>query len=312
MTHEILVGDCLKKLKEIESRSIQTVVTSPPYFKLRNYGHDDQIGQEDSPGEYISALVGVFREIRRVLKDDGTAWLNIGDSYVPTKSKTLGKLKAKDLFGFPHRVAFALQDDGWYLRSEIIWHKPNPMPESVTDRPSRNHEMMFMLTKNAKYYYDCDAIRKPMKSDTPQNRRDIERMRQGRREFDGKRKIAGKGAGQNAFIAGDIEKGRNARTVWTITTKPVRGAHFAVFPPELVEPCILAGSAVGDTVLDPFAGSGTTLGVAVKHGRHAVGIELNPEYAALIPARIEKICGHKVQKDTTIIPPPTFDTLFGE
>src|SRR5690606_37507578 len=289
--------------------SVQTVVTSPPYFGLRDYGVDGQIGLEQTPEEYVAKLVEVFRGIRKVLRPDGTVWLNLGDSYwnsngfarasaewqrkgrndAPANDRRLPKhdiLKVKDLIGIPWRVAFALQADGWYLRSDIIWAKPNPMPESVTDRPTKAHEFIFLMSKSPRYYYDADAIGEPIQTDPSE--RYLERAR-----------ITGRGSQGAALARGnDRDKSggfpvrdpanptRNARSVWTITTRPYPGAHFATFPPELAERCVLAGCPKGGTVLDPFAGSGTTGMVATGHGRHAVLIELNPDYAELIRDRI--------------------------
>lgn len=245
-----------------------TCVTSPPYFGLRDYGHAGQIGLEDGLEEYVDQLVQVFREVWRVLRDDGTLWLNLGDSYAGaglgggtqkqgiraypkgntvqarTGARRVGNLKPKDLMGVPWRVAFALQDDGWFLRSDVIWHKPNPMPESIKDRPTKAHEYLFLFAKSERYFYDADAIK-----------------------------------GQTT---------RNKRSVWTVTTKPYKGAHFATYPPELIEPCILAGSTEGGTVLDPFTGSGTTGAVAIKHGRRFIGTELNPEYGELARERMTR------------------------
>lgn len=251
----------------IEDKSVHTVVTSPPYWGLRDYGIDGQLGLEPTPEEYCNSMVAVFREIRRVLHDDGTVWLNLGDSYSSgsrttttndsfrgdtlvntTRTPVVKGIKPKDLVGIPWRVAFALQADGWYLRSDIIWSKPNPMPESVQDRPTKAHEYIFLLTKSQKYYYDADAIREPSSDD-----------------------------------------GRNKRSVWEVTTKPYAEAHFATFPEKLVEPCILAGCPAGGTVLDPFVGSGTTLAVAQRLGRRGVGADINEEYLSLARNRLEKI-----------------------
>ena len=306
MKSTILIGDVRKRLSEIPSESVRTCVTSPPYFGLRDYGHDGQIGLEQTPEAYVAELVEVFREVRRVLADDGTLWLNLGDSYAGsgkganadgsvtatgkqathkgttlgtfTKSFTGDGLKPKDLIGIPWRVAFALQQDGWYLRSDIIWHKPNPMPESVTDRPTKSHEYVFLLSKSAKYYYDHEAVKEPAVHSADR------RSGEGRLTYDGKRQ-GDKGTGQEAFVS--IVDKRNKRDVWTINTKPFKGAHFAVMPKALVEPCVLAGSAEGDTVLDPFTGSGTVAVVANRHGRNFVGTELNPEYAEIAKARIK-------------------------
>ena len=275
MTVTILPGDCRRVLATLPAASLQTCVTSPPYFGLRDYGADGQIGLEPTPAEYVDELVAVFREVRRVLKDDGTLWLNLGDSYAamrdskatpdtlrgdsdgtlvkkgfaanrnPATLKAAG-LKHKDLIGIPWRVAFALQADGWYLRQDIIWHKPNPMPESVTDRCTKAHEYLFLLAKSERYYYDSDAIAEPALNDDSRNR----------------------------------------RSVWTVPTKPFSGAHFATFPPDLIAPCILAGSRTGDVVLDPFGGAGTTGLVADRLGRDATLIELNPEYVGIAERRL--------------------------
>ena len=293
------LGDCLETLKTLPDCSVQTCVTSPPYYGLRDYGVEGQIGLEESPEAYVAKLVAVFREVKRVLKDDGTVWLNLGDSYAgsgkggqseekrsenwqPTyinKGMTYG-LKPKDLIGIPWLVAFALRADGWWLRSDIIWAKPNPMPESVTDRPTKSHEYIFLLTKSARYYYDADAIKEPSNcSGDP-------RAGYGRLHYRGKREgIAG--TGNENFVL--ITETRNKRDVWTVTTKPYKEAHFATFPPDLIEPCILAGSRPGDTVLDPFNGSGTTGEVAIKHHRNYIGCELNPEYIELTNRRLAKV-----------------------
>ena len=257
---------------------------------------DSQIGLEQTPDEYVAQMVAVFREVRRVLKDDGTLWLNLGDSYAGNNSrasnngragfgtkregvftKTGEGLKDKDLVGIPWRVAFALQADGWWLRQDIIWHKPNPMPESVTDRCTKAHEYIFLLTKSAKYRFDHHAIQEPAKWS------DDKRAGKGRLTYDGKRQ-GEQGTGQEAFVA--IKDMRNRRSVWTVATKPFRGAHFAVMPETLVEPCILAASQPGDTILDPFTGSGTVACVALRHDRQFIGTELNPEYVNIAQQRI--------------------------
>ena len=286
----------------------QTCVTSPPYFGLRDYGHDGQIGLEGSVGDYVTALVAVFAEVRRVLADDGTLWLNLGDSYYPHGGSRGNKnpagdtlrgrknnyqpapkiqnadntIKAKDLLGIPWRVAFALQADGWYLRSEVIWHKPNPMPESVTDRPTKSHETIFLLSKQERYFYDAEAIKEPAVS------KDDKRNGGGRHTYSGKRS-ENDGLVQQSFVT--VTDTRNKRSVWTVTTKGYKGAHFATYPPELIEPCVLAGSREGDTVLDPFSGSGTTGEVALLHNRNYVGTELNPEYADISVNRITNAIG---------------------
>ena len=287
-------GDCLEILRTLPTESVNCCVTSPPYYGLRDYGVSGQIGLEQSPEEYVAKLVDVFREVRRVLRDDGSFWLNLGDSYAANRgyqvpdnkhidvgnSKGMNAtsigLKPKDLIGTPWRVAFALQADGWYLRQDIIWHKPNPMPESVKDRCTKAHEYVFLLSKSARYFYDCEAV----KEDGPT----YIRKASGYNGFD----ATHIGNNQKGGFADKdtVTHGRNKRSVWTIPTKPYKGAHFATFPPALVEPCILAGCPAGGTVIDPFFGSGTVGAVAVKHGRDFVGIELNPEYIALAEKRI--------------------------
>ncbi len=264
----IHTGNCLDILPTLPAQSVHCVVTSPPYWRLRDYGHADQIGQERTPHKYVEKMVAVFREVRRVLRDDGTVWLNLGDTY---GSK-------KQLVGTPWRVAFALQDDGWYLRQDIIWHKPNPMPESVTDRCTKAHEYVFLLTKQPRYYYDAEAVKE---ENSPTSKMG------GVYANDSKQTQCGNGhSGIAAEGKINIWAGRNRRSVWTVTTSPYKGAHFATMPPKLVEPCVLAGCPVGGVVLDPFAGSGTTGAVAVGHGRNFVGIELNPAYVALAEERI--------------------------
>ena len=265
--YEIVVGDCLKELKKYESLQFQTCVTSPPYWGLRDYEISGQIGAEANLHDYINMMVEVFREIKRVLKNDGTLWLNIGDAYTSggrtwrdTDKKNPARamsyrpatpqgLKPKDLIGLPWRLAFALQSDGWHLRSDIIWYKPNCQPESVKDRPTQAHEYIFLLTKEEKYYYDFEAIKE--------------------KTNDGLSK-------------------RNKRSVWSIKTEPFKDAHFAVFPPSLIAPCILAGSQIDSWVVDPFFGSGTVGEVCQKLKRKFVGLELNPEYAKIALKRIEK------------------------
>lgn len=315
----ILPMDCRKAMDYcMAPQSVHTVVTSPPYFGLRDYGVDGQLGLEPTPDDFVEALVEVFRSVRRVLRDDGTVWLNLGDSYAaarggthqpaetlaggkggvtdegdrvnrgrhdgynPTRNARRIGLKHKDLIGIPWRVAFALQADGWYLRQDIIWHKPNPMPESVRDRCTKAHEYIFMLSKSPKYYYDHEAIKEPAVNTKMPGRKIKETHHYG----------AGNGgnSGLTSLLGKYHEDGlpqnRNRRSVWTVTTKPFKGAHFATFPPDLIEPCILAGCPVGGTVFDPFGGAGTTAIVALKHGRNAILSELNPEYVALAHARI--------------------------
>ena len=308
----LYVGDCLAVLARFPDRVVQCCVTSPPYWGLRDYGVEGQLGLEPTPEEYVSALVAVFREVRRVLRDDGTLWLNLGDSYagswgaqsrgddypgslqggsmlsarqIQAHPKRTGTgslkrtpgLKNKDLVDIPWRVAFALQADGWWLRSDVIWRKPNPMPESVTDRPTKAHEYVFLLAKSETYFYDADAVREPhtMKPQRRLKQRASARdaaMRADKKYYYALRDTPG--------VEGN-PRGRNRRYVWSIATRPFKGAHFATFPPALVEPCILAGSRPGDVVLDPFNGAGTTGLVAVQHGRRYVGVELNEAYARL-------------------------------
>ena len=270
---KILQGNCLDKLKELPDQSINTCITSPPYWNLRDYNEDKQLGMEDTPEEFVNNLVEVFKEVKRVLRDDGTAWLNLGDSYCGTNHKKefidpkykdgrtgqkfslshkIPGLKSKDLVGIPWRVAFALQEDGWYLRQDIIWQKPNAIPESVRDRCTKAHEYIFLLSKSPKYYFDNEAIKEDSVTSIEQQ----------------------------------IKK-RNKRSVWTVSTKPFKGAHFATFPMDLIEPCVLAGCPENGTVLDPFGGSGTTGIVASNHNRKAVLIELNAEYIEIAKQRIK-------------------------
>jgi DNA modification methylase len=379
-TQRIIAGDCLAGLRTLPDASVHCCVTSPPYWGLRDYGHDGQIGLESTPEAYVARMVEVFREVRRLLRDDGTLWLNLGDSYaaarggtsmpaetlaggVSGRGDTVAKrgresgytphrdpaahgLKHKDLVGIPWRVAFALQADGWWLRQDIIWHKPNPMPESVTDRCTKAHEYVFLLTKSARYFYDAEAVKEPGRDWGTRDRKP------GSAFVDGTPGRSKQSGGKNCDFSG----GRNRRSVWTITTKPYSGAHFAVMPADLVEPCIKAGcpeqccpvcgkgweravektrtatrpdngskygspeedirggsvtlrerhivstkttgfapscdcgaaGTTSGTVLDPFAGSGTTLAVAAELGRNAIGCELNADYIALAERRIKE------------------------
>jgi DNA modification methylase len=289
---KIIVGDVRTAMQLIPDQSVQTCITSPPYWGLRDYGKGDQIGLEETPEQYVDQMVQVFREVWRVLKDDGTLWLNIGDSYAGNMSRASNNgragfgseregvfsrmpdgLKPKDLIGIPWRLAFALQADGWYLRQDIIWHKPNPMPESVTDRCTKSHEYVFLMSKSRQYFYDHEAVKEPAQDWGTRDR------------TDGKYHNEGTGLTPHTGLTKSYET-RNKRDVWTVATKPFKGAHFAVMPEALVEPCILAGSAAGDTVLDPFTGSGTVGMVALRHNRNFVGTELNPEYAELAVNRI--------------------------
>ena len=352
---EILQGDCIDSLKKLEDQSINTCITSPPYWGLRDYGtaewvggdpncshmrttkiskntstghkamfdqgnvvgdaiykskcpkcgairKDSQLGLEDTPEAFVENLVKVFREVKRVLRDDGTVWLNLGDTYNAARNgghaggskqnhkKYLQRsganvvgLKPKDLIGIPWRVAFALQQDGWYLRQDIIWHKPNPMPESVTDRCTKAHEYIFLLSKSPKYYFDNEAIKETVKKDWGTRDR-----------TKGKYHNEGTGLQPHSGLTKSYDK-RNRRSVWTVTTKPFKGAHFATFPMDLIEPCVLAGCPEGGTVLDPFSGSGTTGIVAVNHNRNSVLLELNQEYIDLAKARIDQELGMFVQ-----------------
>jgi DNA modification methylase len=309
---EILTGDVRQRLSDIPDGSVRCCVTSPPYWGLRDYGNDGQIGLEQTPEAYVAEMVGVFREVRRVLTDDGTLWLNLGDSY----ANGSGLLKSKNLVGIPWRVAFALQADGWWLRQDIIWHKPNPMPESVTDRCTKSHEYVFLMTKSGRYFYDADAIKEDSINARPQLQRAIQIARAAGLTDDhfdaikacgitdvGKAQVTQSGFGANgidvmrlAAQAKDALGGyyreflfkdtHNRRSVWKVATKPFKGAHFAVMPEALAEPCVLAGSAPGDLVLDPFTGSGTVAVVSLRNNRRFIGVELNPEYVDIANDRI--------------------------
>ncbi|EPM53074.1 DNA methylase N-4/N-6 [Pseudomonas syringae pv. actinidiae ICMP 19071] len=337
--HQILVGDCIDMMRTLPDESVHTCVTSPPYYGLRDYGVEGQIGLEETPAEFIARLVDVFREVRRVLRADGTIWVNMGDSYarsggtyrkVPTTAKvgstrhTLEQmgdrtstapagLKDKDLMGMPWRLAFALQEDGWYLRQDIIWSKPNPMPESTRDRCTKSHEYLFLLSKSPRYYYDQNAIKEPVALSS------IVRMAQDLEQQHGSDRVPGKTNGpmkavrsrRDSFKREDSKREqvipgqtfgthrpdrtdsdypldmRNKRSVWTVPTQGFKGAHFATFPPDLIRPCILAGAPRGGVVLDPFGGAGTTSLVSMQEGRRSIICELNPEYAALAHARID-------------------------
>jgi DNA modification methylase len=302
-------GDCRDIMRRWATQGVkaQMCVTSPPYFGLRDYGVEGQIGLEQTPDEYVAAMVEVFRCVRDVLADDGTLWLNIGDSYARTggtdrkisetaqvgstrntlvqmsdhtSNATAMGLKSKDLIGIPWMLAFALRADGWYLRQDIIWHKPNPMPESVRDRCTKAHEYMFLLSKSERYFYDHEATMEAVAAST------VERLSQPTlHQQEGSDRVPGKTNG-NMKAVGRTDK-RNRRSVWTVATRPYKGAHFATFPPALIEPCILAGSRPGDIVLDPFMGSGTTAAVSLQHGRQYLGCELNPEYGPLQQQRID-------------------------
>ena len=271
MSIKILQGNCLQTLSSLEEKSVNTCVTSPPYWGLRDYGTGDQLGQEETPEKFVESLVNVFREVRRVLRDDGTVWLNLGDSY----------LSNKQLGGIPWRVAFALQSDGWYLRQDIIWSKPNPMPESVTDRCTKAHEYIFLLSKSQKYYYDSEAIKEDAKSEP----KVIDKMGEGYQADYTK----GKRFSEGERVWGTETK--NKRSVWSIPVASYSEAHFATYPPELIKPCILAGCPEGGTVLDPFGGSGTTAQVASNLNRNAILCELNPEYVDIAKSRLHDSLG---------------------
>ncbi|WP_122563912.1 DNA-methyltransferase [Pseudomonas viridiflava] len=336
--HQILVGDCIDMMRTLPDESVHTCVTSPPYYGLRDYCVDGQIGLEETPAEFIARLVDVFREVRRVLRADGTTWVNMGDSYATGgrggggsymaergdgawqgKGSATGwrsapeGLKYKDLMGMPWRLAFALQDDGWYLRQDIIWNKPNPMPESVRDRCTKAHEYIFLLSKSRQYYYDQDAVKEPVAASS------IARLAQDIEQQHGSDRVPGKSNGsmkavrasRDSFKRDDSKREqaipgqsvgthrpdreesaypldmRNKRSVWSVPTVGFKGAHFATFPPDLIRPCILAGSPRGGVVLDPFGGAGTTSLVSMQEGRRSIICELNPEYAALARARID-------------------------
>jgi len=312
MRDTILFGDCRETLKEFDEKA-RMCVTSPPYYGLRDYGgEENQIGQEQTPEEYIDEMVNVFRLVRDCLTDDGTLWLNIGDSYynyrkdgcipkqtfsknrqdlpitTPRRSNKLQGYKDKDLIGIPWMLAFALRSDGWYLRQDIIWHKPNPMPESVRDRCTKSHEYIFLLSKNKNYYYDNEAIKEPAKDWGTRDR------------TNGKYHNEGTGLQPHSGLTKSYPT-KNKRSVWSVTKKPYKGAHFATFPPELIEPCVKAGSQEGDIVLDPFMGSGTTATVAKSLNRDYIGCELHEEYGTLIQKRIQDyVPVNKVSQEPSI------------
>ena len=312
MRDTILFGDCRETLKEFDEKA-RMCVTSPPYYGLRDYGGEqNQIGQEQTPEEYIDEMVKVFRLVRDCLTDDGTLWLNIGDSYynyrkdgcipkqtfsnsrqdlpitTPRRSNKLQGYKDKDLIGIPWMLAFALRSDGWYLRQDIIWHKPNPMPESVRDRCTKSHEYIFLLSKNKNYYYDNEAIKEPAKDWGTRDR------------TNGKYHNEGTGLQPHSGLTKSYPT-KNKRSVWSVTKKPYKGAHFATFPPELIEPCVKAGSQEGDIILDPFMGSGTTATVAKSLNRDYIGCELHEEYGTLIQKRIrDYVPVNKVSQEPSI------------
>jgi DNA modification methylase len=327
MTWTLLQGDALQQLRTLPDQSVHCCVTSPPYWNLRNYGVEGQLGLEPTPDEYVAKMVEVFQEVKRVLRKDGTLWLNIGDCYaskppgcdgvsnssglhgaqgetkyretltksVGTKRNTVvGNLKPKDLVGIPWRLAFALQEDGWWLRSDIIWAKPNPMPESVTDRPTKAHEYIFLLSKSERYYYNTEAIREPM-AKSSEKRGPVDFGGEKGRHYSPPSTDPNYRNGHEQwgrtydYRVSNADGNRNKRTVWTIATKPFSEAHFATFPPALIVPCILAGCPEGGTVLDPFVGSGTVLEVSEKLGRNSIGIELNPDYCDMVRRRMARV-----------------------
>ncbi len=335
---KILQGNCIDKIKELEDNSIDCVVSSPPYFGLRDYGVDEQFGLEKTYQDYLDNTVKVFETFKSKLKDTATIWWNVGDSYnqnqsagdrvskyskkqktnkgnLGLKTESQKNLKVKDLLMIPNRVAIALQEEGWYIRSEIIWHKPNPMPESVRDRPTSCHEKIWLITKNKKYYYDADAIKEPITDTTAirllqkniDNQKGSSRANggmksngnmkaMGRKKFD--KNMGGSGASfvdHSGYKKADgtymINPTRNKRNVWSVTTKPFKGSHFATFPKDLIEPCIKAGCPENGTVLDPFGGAGTTGIVSALNNRNSILIELNSEYIKIAEDRIEKELG---------------------
>lgn len=318
---QIITGDALESLRQIPDCCVSTCVTSPPYFGLRNYDVTGQIGLEPTPEEYVEKLVEVFREVRRVLKDDATLWINIGDSYATrsgnqaptntrnscghTAKKVPNGYKYKDLIGIPWLLAFALRSDGWYLRQDIIWQKTNCMPESVRDRCTKSHEYIFLLSKKPRYYFDAEAISEPIAgSSSKRYIQNIEAQKGSDRQLgktNGSMKAAlprfgGGKYGDNMREENRTKSGReyvptlrrNKRDVWAVSTSGFKGAHFATFPEKLVQPCVLAGSRPGDIVLDPFTGSGTTGVVAVRNGRDFIGIEINPSYSKMSEQRIKE------------------------
>ena len=299
---KIITGNAIEVLKELPDCSADCCITSPPYLGLRDYGVNEQIGLENSVEAYINRLTDIFREVRRVLKNDGTLWLNIGDSYVSSNSE-YSNCKRKDLIGAPWLLAFALRDDGWYLRQDIIWEKPNAMPESVKDRCTKSHEYIFLFSKQSKYYFDYEAIKEPavgfnniVPAGSKGTLRPNSRLRKGNsRTFRGGGVYTKGQSFNNSAEAMRESHGncenitglRNKRSVWTVSTQGYKEAHFATFPEKLIEPCVIAGSREGGIVLDPFVGSGTTAVVAKKFNRGFIGIELNPEYAEMAKRRLE-------------------------
>ena len=300
---KIITGNAIEVLKELPDCSADCCITSPPYLGLRDYGVSGQLGLENSVEAYINRLTDIFREVRRVLKNDGTLWLNIGDSYVSSNSE-YSNCKRKDLIGAPWLLAFALRNDGWYLRQDIIWEKPNAMPESVKDRCTKSHEYIFLFSKQSKYYFDYEAIKEPAvgfnniaPAGSKGTLRPNSRLRKGNsrtfrgggvytkgQSFNNSAEIMRESHGNNENMTGL----RNKRSVWTVATQGYKEAHFATFPEKLIEPCVLAGSRDGGIILDPFIGSGTTAVVAKKHNRGFIGIELNPDYAEMARRRLEE------------------------
>jgi len=306
--NRILLGDSIDTLTTLPDRSVDCCVTSPPYYGLRDYGTDGQIGTEGTPEAYIQRLVEVFREVHRILRNDGTLWVNIGDSYAGSgrgawanktaqketyapdtaKKKTWNGIKAKDLIGIPWMLAFALRADGWYLRQDIIWHKPNAMPESVTDRCTKAHEYIFMLSKSRKYYYDGEAIKELAASTGIKKFTDNGRDKQ---RGHARRHAGFNGRYAEKLVAEGAPTKKNRRDVWTVATRPYAEAHFATYPEKLILPCVLAGSREGGIILDPFIGSGTTAVVAIRNQRRFVGCEINREYAEMAERRIASEAG---------------------
>ena len=300
--NKIITGNVIEVLKELPDCSVDCCITSPPYLGLRDYGVNGQIGLENSVEDYINRLTDIFREVRRVLKNDGTLWLNIGDSYVSSNSE-YSNCKRKDLIGIPWLLAFALRDDGWYLRQDIIWEKPNAMPESVKDRCTKSHEYIFLFSKQSKYYFDYEAIKEPAvgfnniaPAGSKGTLRPNSRLRKGNsrtfrgggvytkgQSFNNSAEAMRESHGNSENVTGL----RNKRSVWTVATQGYKEAHFATFSEKLIEPCVLAGSRDGGIILDPFMGSGTTAVVAKKHNRGFIGIELNPEYVEMAKRRLE-------------------------